>query len=235
VRTPEVEFHLAGGCRLRALSDSDAPELFALVDANRAHLEPWMPWVPNHRDARTSLEFIRSARRQVADNDGLQLAIVDPDGRLAGVVGFHSVDWRRRTTSIGYWLAADRQGHGTMTSAVRALVGHAFDTWGLKRVEIRAATDNLRSRAIPERLGFRREGVAQRAERVGNRYHDHVIYGMGVEDWERLEAERRARELARVAVAVDGDGHDHQGHAEDLRRAGQLGQHDDADDGRRRR
>jgi ribosomal-protein-serine acetyltransferase len=231
VRTPALDFVLAGGCRLRALVDDDAPELFALVDANRAHLEPWMPWVPSHRDARTSLEFIRSARRQAADNDGLQLAIVDRDGRLCGVVGFHSVDWRRRTTSIGYWLAADHQGQGTMTSAVRALVGHAFGAWGLKRVEIRAATDNLRSRAIPERLGFRREGVAQRAERVGNRYHDHVIYGMDDEEWERIEATR----LARVALAVDGDGGNHQGHADDLRRARQLGEHDDADDRRRRR
>jgi ribosomal-protein-serine acetyltransferase len=183
---------LAGGCRLRGLEESDADELCALVHANRAHLEPWMPWVPSHRDPRASLEFIRSARRQGADNDGLQLAIVDEDGRLAGVVGFHSVDWRGRSTSIGYWLAADRQGRGTMTTAVRALVDHAFDGWGLKRVEIRAATDNLRSRAIPERLAFRREGVAQRAERVGDRYHDHVIYAVHADDWAQATDGRHA-------------------------------------------
>ena len=226
---PVLERELAGGCRLRALTEADAPELFALVDANRAHLEPWMPWVPNHRDARTALEFIRSARRQAAADDGMQLGVVDEDGRLEGVIGFHSVDWRRRTTSIGYWLAADRQGRGTMTEAVRALVDHAFDGWGLRRVEIRAATDNLRSRAIPERLGFRREGLAQRAERVGNRYHDHVIYAIEVGDW------RRARELASVPLAVDGDGRDDQRHTRELGRARQLRQHDDADHRRRRR
>jgi ribosomal-protein-serine acetyltransferase len=54
--------------------------------------------------------FIRLTRRQVADNDGLQTAIVDGEGKIVGMVGVHGVDWRNRTTSIGYWLAHDHQG-----------------------------------------------------------------------------------------------------------------------------
>jgi len=61
-------------------------------------------------------------------------------------------------------------------NAVRALVDHAFGTWRLHRVEIRAAVDNTRSRAIPERLAFTQEGVAREAEQVGGRYVDQVVY-----------------------------------------------------------
>ena len=170
-------FELPGGARLRLLEEADAAEQYALVDRNREHLEPWMPWVPATRSPDNSLEFIRLTRRQLADNDGFQTAI-EIDGALAGMVGFHRVDWINRATSIGYWLGADRQGRGTMTEAVAALVDHAFAVWGLHRVVIEAATGNTRSRAIPERLGFREEGVRRGAERNGDDYLDIVTYAL---------------------------------------------------------
>jgi hypothetical protein len=51
------------------------------------------------------------------------------------------------------------------------------------RVEIRAAPENARSRAIPERLGFTQEGTLRQVERVGDRYLDNVVYAMLAEDW----------------------------------------------------
>ena len=174
---------LPGGYALRLLEESDADELFALIDANREHLGPWMPWVQSDREPADVLPFIRATRKQIADNDGLQTAIVDPGGRIVGVIGFHHVDWLNRNTSIGYWLAAGEQGRGTMTEAVRALVDHAFATWKLNRVTIQAAVENARSRAIPERLGFREEGVMREVERIGDRMLDEVVYAMLAADW----------------------------------------------------
>ena len=174
---------LPGGARLRLFEESDADELFALSDRNRRHLEPWLPWVPHTHGPADSLEFIRITRRQVADNDGYQLAIVEPGGEIAGVAGFHRIDWANRATSIGYWLAADRQGQGLMTAAVRALIDHAFGVWGLHRIEIVAAVENARSRAVPERLGFREEGVRRDGERHGERYLDLVVYALLEDDW----------------------------------------------------
>jgi ribosomal-protein-serine acetyltransferase len=168
---------LPGGAHLRLIEESDADELFALTDRNREHLEPWMPWIALTRAPDDTLQFIRATRRQLADDDGMQLAIVGADGAIAGVVGFHRIDWANRATSIGYWLAADRQGRGLMTEAVRALVEYAFGR-GLHRIEIAAAVDNTRSRAVPERLGFRAEGVERGAERHGERYLDLVVYAL---------------------------------------------------------
>jgi ribosomal-protein-serine acetyltransferase len=174
---------LPNGYALRLLEESDAEELFALVDANREHLEPWMPWVPNERSAEDQLPFIRATRKQIADDNGFQTAIVDPDGSIVGVVGFHGVDWVNRKTSIGYWIAHDQQGRGTMTHAVRALVDHALGFWKLNRVTIEAAVDNARSRAVPERLGFVHEGTLRSAGRVGERTMDHAVYGVVSADW----------------------------------------------------
>jgi ribosomal-protein-serine acetyltransferase len=70
-----------------------------------------------------------------------------------------------------------------MTAAVRLLVDHALSVWQLNRVEIRAATENHRSRAIPERLGFRQQGTLRRSELVNGRYLDQVVYSMLAADW----------------------------------------------------
>jgi ribosomal-protein-serine acetyltransferase len=178
-----LRHELPGGYALRLLEESDADELYAVIDANREHLEPWMPWVEHEHEPADVLPFIRATRRQIADNDGLQTAIVDPEGRIVGMVGVHNVDWPNRKTSIGYWLARGEQGRGTMTAAVRAYVDHAFATWKLNRIMIQAAVENTRSRAIPERLGFREEGILREVERVGARVLDGVVYALLAADW----------------------------------------------------
>lgn len=166
---------------LRLLEEADAEELYALVGANREFLARWMPWAGS-QTLENTLGFIRSSRKQLAVNQGFQAAIVD-DGRIVGVLGFHRLDWENRSTSIGYWVAEQSQGRGTVTQAVRALVDHAFRTWKLNRIEIRAGIENERSRAIPGRLGFKQEGVLRQAERIGDRFVDHALYAMLVEDW----------------------------------------------------
>ena len=166
---------------LRLMEEADAYELYAVVDDNREYLARWMPWAAN-QTLEATLEFIRDSRRQLAENQGFQLAIID-GGQIVGVLGFHRVDWENRSTSIGYWIAASYQGQGIVTQAVRALTEHAFSTWRLNRVEIRAGIGNERSRALAIRLGFKEEGILREAERVGERYVDHVVHAMLAADW----------------------------------------------------
>jgi ribosomal-protein-serine acetyltransferase len=175
-------FELAEDRSMRPLVDSDADELFALIDANRRYLARWMPFVGQTRSAADSLVFIRAARRQVAEHRGVQMAVL-ADERIIGVAGLHRVDWIRRSTCIGYWLAESHQGAGIMTLAAAALVDHAFGEWELRRVEIHAGVRNHRSRAIPQRLGFHQEATVAGAERIGERVIDHVIYAIGAQEW----------------------------------------------------
>jgi len=169
------------GCWLRLLEESDAQELYAVIDANRDHLARWMPWAAG-QTLEDTLAFIQRTREQLASNDGFQTAVIE-DGLIVGVIGFHGISWQHRSTSVGYWLAESAQGRGTMMRAVRALVDHAFGTWRLHRVEIRGGVDNTRSRAIPDRLGFTQEGIAREAEQVDGRYVDLAVYSMLAGDW----------------------------------------------------
>jgi ribosomal-protein-serine acetyltransferase len=140
-----------------------------------------MPWAPAQTRESTR-EFVRTAISQLEANDGFQAALV-VDGRLAGTLGFHNIDWVHRRTTIGYWIAERTQGHGLATRAVAAMIGHAFTEWGLHRVEIRAAVGNTRSRALCERLGMTQEGTLREAEWVGERCHDLAVYSMLAPEW----------------------------------------------------
>ncbi len=175
------QLHLPDGQKLRLLNESDAEELYAVIDANRDYLARWLPWAANQTLEET-LAFIQRAREQITNNDGFQTTITD-DGKIVGMVGFVSVSWQHRSTTIGYWLSESAQGNGIMTHAVQSLTDHAFETWRLNRVEIRAGLRNTRSRSIPERLEFQQEGVLREVELVGDRYVDQAVYAMLAREW----------------------------------------------------
>lgn len=71
-----------------------------------------------------------------------------------------------------------------MTKSCRALINHAFSELNLNRVDIRCAVENSKSRAIPERLGLRQEGVIRQAEWLYDKYVDHVVYGVLTDEWQ---------------------------------------------------
>ncbi|MCX7570107.1 GNAT family protein [Tumebacillus sp. DT12] len=175
---------LSPDAHLRLLEEADADELYALLDANRAHLRRWLPFLDSTTSPADSLGFIRSTRKQVSDNQGYSLAIVYK-GRIVGCCGYHNINWINKKTSIGYWLAEDAQGKGLVTAAVRALLDNAFHNWGLNRVEIRAAVANEKSQAIPRRLGFTEEGIVKESEWLYDRYVDHIAFAMLAGDWKR--------------------------------------------------
>ncbi len=180
-----TRFGIDGEAELRLLKEQHAEELFALMNLNREYLQQWLPWLGTHTSLEDTRDFIRGSLEQFANNNGFHLGIWFR-GRLAGVIGYHKIDWINRATSIGYWLGASFQGRGLMTRACRTLVDYAFNGFGLNRVEIRCAVENKKSRAIPERLGFREEGIIRQAEWLYDRFVDHVIYGMLASEWQNL-------------------------------------------------
>lgn len=172
---------IAPGAVLRPFKASDAGELTEAIAANREHLARWLPWAETH-GFEDSVDYLERKRAQIEANDGFEGAIV-LDGRIVGGAGFHGVDWINRSSSIGYWLATEAVGRGLMSGAVRTLLDHAFGVWELHRVIIEVVFDNARSRAIPERLGFREEALLREAKLIRGRYEDAVLYAMLALDW----------------------------------------------------
>ena len=109
------------------------------------------------------------------------------DGELAGGIGL-DIDTLSNSGEIGYWLAKRFEGRGIVTRACERFFDMGFDELGLHRMELQAASGNVRSRAVAGRLGMYEEGVARDGIRVADGYLDSVEYGI-------LEDEWRARRL----------------------------------------
>ena len=62
---------------------------------------------------------------------------------------------------------------------------HYVATDGLNRIYIHCAEGNLKSRAIPERLGFVLEGSFQDGECLYGTYHNLIIYGFVNRNWKK--------------------------------------------------
>lgn len=71
-----------------------------------------------------------------------------------------------------------------MTQCTKAIIDYAFNKLDLNRVEIRASVENIKSQAIPERLGFTKEGRLRSEERVQGRFTDSYVYSLLKSEWQ---------------------------------------------------
>jgi ribosomal-protein-serine acetyltransferase len=171
---------------LRLLGEEHAQELFELTDCSRDHLRKWLPWVDATRTVEDSRQFILKSLEQY-EKTGAVNAGIWHHGRLAGVISFVMTDLYNRNSWIGYWIGEKYQGRGLMTAACRVMLATAFEDMGLNRVEIRAATDNNRSRSIPERLGFRLEGILRQSAWLDDHFQDMAVYSLLRSEWLKAE------------------------------------------------
>ncbi|HSY18919.1 MAG TPA: GNAT family protein [Candidatus Acidoferrales bacterium] len=169
---------------LRVIEPQHGPELFRLLEANRDHIRRWHPWVDILRSENNVSHAIAAWQQQDANEQGFYAGIWH-DGRLCGMINHAHIDQVNRWASLGYWLDAAHQGRGIMTESCRAMIDHGFTIWKLNRITIECATENTRSRAIPERLGFKLEGIIRQIEWLGDHYADHALYGLLNHDSQR--------------------------------------------------
>lgn len=167
---------------LRLLNLYHAEEIFRSIDSSRDYLKMYLPWVDNTISVSDTREFIVASRKQYAANNGFDAGIWYK-GEFAGVIGFHSINRNIKSISIGYWLNERFVGKGIMTKACKEFIDYAFNILDFNRVEIQCAITNLKSRAIPERIGFSQEGIIRDGELLRGSYVDCVIYGMLKREW----------------------------------------------------
>jgi ribosomal-protein-serine acetyltransferase len=174
-----IYWDLGDGIEIRTLTPDDAEAAFALVERNRDRLRPWMIWEPQTKTVDDSRAFIV---RSLASETDVEANGIWVDGRLAGTMGLR-IDPSDSAAEIGYWIGGEFEGRGIITRACRRFFAFAFDELGLHRMELSAATGNVRSRAVAERLGMRQEGVLRDGVRTPEGFRDLAIYGLLDHEW----------------------------------------------------
>lgn len=161
----------------------DVIELYAVIDRNRARLREWLPWVTPEYDMEHARRFVEDKAME-NDRGSALTCVMRFREELVGAIGLHAIDAVNRSSSIGYWIDGGFSGRGIVTGACRAIVSSGFRDYGLHRIEIRCATENRRSCAIPQRLGFREEGVLRDAGRLHNRWVSLRVFSALADEWQ---------------------------------------------------
>ncbi|MCM3762502.1 GNAT family N-acetyltransferase [Alkalihalobacillus oceani] len=169
---------------LKLIEGKDSERVFELTERSREYLRQWLPWLDGTTKVEDTEAFIKMSLEGFVEGRSLQTVILYR-GQAVGVAGFNQINRANQTAYIGYWLGKDYQGNGIMTRVAQALTDYAFTELKLNKVEIRAAVENTKSRAVPERLGFVQEGTLRQAEWLYDHYVDTVVYGMLAAEWKK--------------------------------------------------
>jgi len=168
---------------LSPVDPSDARELWLAVEASRAHLEKWLPWVPFTTDADASYRYAEASATDWDHGRACRFTIRERGGRrLLGVVGLEALAQLHEGAELGYWLRLDSVRRGYMSEASRTVLDWAFRRVNAHRIRVAAATDNHASLGVIRKLGFRFEGIAREAERCQGRWLDHAVFSLLVSD-----------------------------------------------------
>ena len=148
--------------RLTALTDADAPALFAY----RSNPAVWryQTWIPT--SVTEAFSFIRTFGRvtEPRGSGWTQFAIRNREtGVLLGDCGCHMM--QDHVAEIGYTIAPAFQGRGYATEAVGQLVV-LLARHDVHRAIARTDTRNIRSMKLLERLGFRADPTASESYRL---------------------------------------------------------------------
>lgn len=184
--------------RLEPLDHTHAADLAVAAEENRGtYAFTWVPRaaeVPHYIDA----QLARAATGQLAPYAQVSVAT----GRAVGATSYWEprcwlADDRLDAVEVGFtWLAGSAQGTGINAEAKLLLFRHAFETWGVSRVDLKTDARNARSRAAIESVGARFEGVLRNWSRSwapgeDGRLRDSAIFSITAQEWpgcrQRLE------------------------------------------------
>jgi ribosomal-protein-serine acetyltransferase len=167
---------------LRPVCAADASALFSAAERNLERLRPWLEWAVVGYSLQDMRRFVDLKQAENSSGDALTAGIWSR-GTLCGAIELHRINWRHRSSSIGYWVDCGFEGKGIVTRACQAIVSEAFTGFGLHRIEIRCATGNHRSAAVAKRLGFVQEAVLSDAEWLHDHWVDLYLFRMLEQDW----------------------------------------------------
>lgn len=176
----------AGVVELRPIRLRDGAAWARIRRRDEEHLARWEPTLPGpwaDRNALAEWPARWSALRSMGRaGQALPFALL-VDGEFSGQVVIGNIVREPLLSAyVGYWVGAHVAGGGAATAAVALAIDHCFARVGLHRVEATVRPENVRSRRVLAKLGFREEGLLRRYLEVDGDWRDHLVLAVTTED-----------------------------------------------------
>lgn len=169
--------------KLRAYRATDVDGLYAIYCDPRV-MRYWS--YPAWTERTQAEEYLARVRRERKMNALYPWAVVQKNNdQLIGTCTLFHLRKEHGCTALGYALAHDYWGQGYGSEVVSCVLGYAFDTLKLHRVEVDIDPRNTASCRLVEKFGFRREGLLRACYRVAGEVQDAVLYGLLADEYVR--------------------------------------------------
>lgn len=123
-------------------------------------LKAWLPFAQVIPTAEETEINLREAHMKFLQWENFRFLIfLKETQEFVGTASLQSIDWDIRKCEIGYWANTKCSGNGYITEAVQVLTNFGMNQINFNRIEIRCESINFPSRAIPEKLGYKLEGI----------------------------------------------------------------------------
>jgi N-acetyltransferase len=142
--------------------------------------------------------WMKQALAASAAGDELPLVTIRHD-EIVGSTRFLALRREHRSAEIGWtWLHPSAWSTGVNAEAKLLQLGHAFDTWGCRRVELKTDALNERARRALEALGATFEGIHRKHMLVRDgESRDSAWYSVTDDEWPAVRAHLERRLAAR--------------------------------------
>lgn len=137
---------------------STASYIFKVINENRKHLAPWLPWERGIKKVEDQLRYLFDKEVEFKLGKKVDYGIYLKN-KYIGNIGIFNIHQGNKSAEIGYWLSADFSGKGYMTEAVKILEKEFFVNHKLNRIQIKCDEKNKASMSVAERCGYRLEGT----------------------------------------------------------------------------
>ncbi|MDH3494421.1 MAG: GNAT family N-acetyltransferase [Acidobacteriota bacterium] len=167
--------------KLESLKTDDAPQILAIFGDPEVMRYWGMPPLENTNDAR---RFIKETHEEFARRDLFGWGIRwNETGKIVGTSTLLNLDRPNRRGEIGFAVAQASWGKGIATEAVETLIGFAFNTLDLHRLEADVDPKNTASLRVLEKQGFVREGLLRERWYQMGEVQDTVFLGLLKREW----------------------------------------------------
>ncbi|MFJ5757555.1 GNAT family N-acetyltransferase [Neobacillus sp. NPDC093182] len=140
-------------------------------------------------------QMIASAIQKREKGTDYTFIVVNQENRIIGSTRYLDILPEHKSLEIGStWYHPDVWRTRVNTECKYLLLRHAFETWNLRRVQLKTDSRNLRSQNAIERLGAVKEGTLRKDRKISGGYvRDTVFYSILQDEWDTVKKELEAK------------------------------------------
>lgn len=153
---------------------------------NEKHLSSWDPKKPEGFFTREYwLEKVQSAHNEWLEKKALRLIIKQKiDEKIIGFMTFSSFERGPfQACRLGYKIHFENEGKGYMSEALKESIRFVFEDLNIHRIEANYVPSNERSGRVLERIGFKKEGLAENYLHINGEWRDHILTSLTNQYW----------------------------------------------------